>query len=383
VIKSREDVWYRINPLQARTSRVLVALLTTLILFLLGGFTMALKVNSQTMFPETGFGSVPLDVSKTMRSFQMTKNAVIRQDCAGDSKDNVQSQQGGNSLSLEEERWETFFLVHWFTNEGFAKPPDSPKGNMLQPMESQRPSDEIRPDRDSFLLNEEQAFSNASIKGSSDPSHNWKGIGKDTAYFMGYQAIFAGFLYLLPERITNWTSDKTWAQNVQNPTWDDDPFWINYLAHPYFGATYYIRARERGFGDLGSFLYSASLSALFEFGIEAFFEPPSYQDLIATPVGGILIGKFIFEPIREGIKAKKELIWSDHLILILTDPLGAANIVVDRWLGVKSDIRLTGPPSMPVLPYQSPYDAAASPRRQDDNRSRRHDGAGIQLHLVW
>ena len=44
------------------------------------------------------------------------------------------------------------------------------------------------------------------------------------------------------------------------------------MSHPYWGATYYIRARERGFGKLASFGYSLVLSTLYEYGPEAFFE---------------------------------------------------------------------------------------------------------------
>ena len=135
---------------------------------------------------------------------------------------------------------------------------------------------------------------------------------------MGYQAVVAGALYLLPESVTKWTDEQKrttankWAENVQSATWDHDPGMDQLLGHPYWGATYYIRARERGFGEFGSFWYSAFLSALYEYGIEAFFEQPSYQDLIITPVGGTLIGKFIFEPIRASIKSKTEL---DGLII--------------------------------------------------------------------
>jgi hypothetical protein len=197
------------------------------------------------------------------------------------------------------------------------------------------------------LVNEgEKTLSEAGPKERSEPQRDWRGIGRDTAFFLGYQVVFAGFLYLLPESVTQWSQDdkkatvNKWAENVKNPVWDDDKWWINYLWHPYFGATYYIRARERGFGEFGSFWYSALLSALYEFGIEAFFEPPSYQDLIATPVGGILVGKYIFEPLRENIKAKAHLEWYDHATLILTDPLGAVNSIFERALGIQSDLRV-------------------------------------------
>jgi hypothetical protein len=194
---------------------------------------------------------------------------------------------------------------------------------------------------------------------------------------------------VLPESITNWTDEQKhatlnkWAKNVSSPAWDHDVWWINYVGHPYFGATYYTRARERGFGEFGSFCASAAFSAMYEFGIEAFVEQPSYQDLIITPVGGALIGKFIFDPIRESIKAKKELVWTDHLLLVLIDPLGAANGFVDRMFGVKSDIRLIGAPATRPIPAQSSYRTSSGPlKRQDDAHLRPH-GVGVQLNLTW
>ena len=72
VTKGSGDLFNEINPLGAKTRRVLVALLATLILFLLGGCTTVPKFNSQTMLHETGCGSLPLDASKTMHIFQMT-----------------------------------------------------------------------------------------------------------------------------------------------------------------------------------------------------------------------------------------------------------------------------------------------------------------------
>jgi hypothetical protein len=40
------------------------------------------------------------------------------------------------------------------------------------------------------------------------------------------------------------------------------------------------KGRERGFGKLASFGYSALLSTLYEYGPEAIFERPSAQDLM-------------------------------------------------------------------------------------------------------
>jgi hypothetical protein len=175
---------------------------------------------------------------------------------------------------------------------------------------------------------------------------DWLGLGRDTAFLLGYQIVFIGILYYLPESVTKWSSDnkeisfEKWWDNVQHPTlWDKDNPLGNYVGHPYIGAAYYTRARERGFGEIDSFLYSALASAMFEFGPEAVFERPSVSDLIVTPVGGALLG-LAFEPLRNWVKHKPEPRWYDHVILIATDPIGALNSVFERLMGIKSDIRV-------------------------------------------
>ena len=246
----------------------------------------------------------------------------------------------------------------------------------------------IKPEKRYTLLNEgEKTLSDAAQKERSEPQRDWRGIGRDTAFFMGYQVVFAGILYLLPESVTKWDDDQKkatvnkWAENVKNPVWDEDKWWINYLWHPYFGATYYIRARERGFGEFGSFGYSALLSALYEFGIEAFFEPPSYQDLIVTPVGGFLVGKYVFEPIRERIKLKPEPQWYDHAGLILTDPLGAVNSFFEWLFGWQSELRLQMRP--PASLQHGGSDPPATSLKEQYGRQFHHQAVGLELKIVW
>ena len=184
---------------------------------------------------------------------------------------------------------------------------------------------------------------------SGEMPRDWLGLARDTGFLLTYQLIGVGLLYVLPSSISNWNghnkdiSGDKWWENVQNPHWDKDSWPVNYIGHPYFGATYYIRARERGFDRIDAFLYSAFASALYEFGVEAFFEPPSYQDLIVTPVGGALLGGFVFEPIRNWARSKGELRWYDHVILIATDPIGALNYMAESLLGIKSDIHVNVP----------------------------------------
>jgi hypothetical protein len=180
----------------------------------------------------------------------------------------------------------------------------------------------------------------------TDAGRDWKGIGADTAMFLGLQVAVTGLVYLLPEDVTGASAAEKeelfedWWRHVRNPEWDADSWWLNYVAHPYWGATYYTRARERGFGPVGSFVYAAVLSTLFEFGAESFAEPPSYQDLIVTPVAGALLGAFVFEPIRARIKAKPAMKWYDHSIMIATDPLGALNAAFAWAFRLKPDFQL-------------------------------------------
>ena len=180
-------------------------------------------------------------------------------------------------------------------------------------------------------------------------SPDLSGAARDTAYFMVFQLAVIGALYLAPEAVSNWTeedketwnSDK-WQENVSDPQRDTDDPIINYVLHPYWGATYYIRGRERGFSRPQSFLFSFGLSFLFEYGFEAVFENPSYQDLWVTPVIGSLIGEFWFSGVRERIKAKPGVLsWQDKTVLFLTDPLGVLSTATDRALGIDTKVTVT------------------------------------------
>jgi hypothetical protein len=71
---------------------------------------------------------------------------------------------------------------------------------------------------------------------------DWRGLGRDTAFFLGYQGLAAGVWFLTPESVSKWTPEqrktsmRRWWENVQHPVWDKDHWYVNYLGHPYFGA---------------------------------------------------------------------------------------------------------------------------------------------------
>lgn len=173
---------------------------------------------------------------------------------------------------------------------------------------------------------------------------DWDGVWRDTEVLFFSQIAVTGVIYLMPESISSWSREqrtngfKKYDKNVVDPVIDKDKFYINYLIHPYWGATYYIRGRERGLDKTSSFFYSALLSAMFEFGIECMFEKPSIQDLLVTPIAGSLLGSAVFEPWREAIKRKPELRWYDHAALVATDPIGVLSTGFEKLLGIKPAI---------------------------------------------
>jgi len=222
-------------------------------------------------------------------------------------------------------------------------------------------------------------------RGPPDTQPDWQGVGRDTAYFLGYQALAMVVLYLAPESITGWETEEKdnysfdkWRENVSEPVWDEDVWWLNYITHPYWGATYYTRARERGLNRAQAFWYSALLSTIWEYGPEALAEPVSIQDLVVTPVAGALVGEYLFSPLRARIRSKPgALDWQDKTLLFLTDPLGVLNAGTDRMLGVKTTLSL-----QPISLRAPALGAGTSP---DSRRSARTAAQawGLQLQVDW
>jgi hypothetical protein len=196
-------------------------------------------------------------------------------------------------------------------------------------------------------------------RGPAPARPDWQGLRRDAGYFLGYQFLAIGILYVAPESFSGWSEEQKhtykWRENVSHPVWDTDAWYVNYILHPYWGGTYYVRGRERGLNQAYSFLYSALLSTLYEYGAEALFEPVSAQDLFVTPIVGSIMGEFLFMPWRAHIRAKEgELDWTDKAVLLLTDPLGVANAQIEGLFGVKSTLQFqTGAMRLPT-PARSP-----------------------------
>lgn len=169
-----------------------------------------------------------------------------------------------------------------------------------------------------------------------------RGLRRDTNYFLGMQFAVIGVLFVAPEGMSGWSEEQKeqhrfgkWWDNVTGPKWDEDDHVINYVTHPYWGAAYYVRARERGYDDRQSFWYSFMLSTMYEFGAEALFEPVSIQDFFVTPIVGTWLGRQFMDwraQTEDRIERTGERRFRDRVVLGGTDPLGAASRLVDRML---------------------------------------------------
>ncbi|HEY5936124.1 MAG TPA: DUF3943 domain-containing protein [Kofleriaceae bacterium] len=88
-------------------------------------------------------------------------------------------------------------------------------------------------------------------------------------------------------------ADISWQTMKDNMTsswvWDEDPFTIDQMAHPYGGAMLFGAARSTGHGFWISGAYAFGGSLIWEVLYEN--EPPSLNDQITTPIAGALLGE--------------------------------------------------------------------------------------------
>lgn len=170
---------------------------------------------------------------------------------------------------------------------------------------------------------------------------DFRRLGYTSAMYLGAAVISFGILYAMPESVTNWDKESMkekgiaykWKENVKaGPVWDEDDWVLNWITHPYSGGVYYMTARSSGFTWYESFLYSALMSTCFwEYGIEAFAEIPSKQDLIITPVVGSMVGEGFFHAKKAILKNDRRVLKSRFLgytSLFLMDPF---NTLLDSF----------------------------------------------------
>jgi hypothetical protein len=81
--------------------------------------------------------------------------------------------------------------------------------------------------------------------------------------------------------------------NIQHKwVWDNDQLNTNLFAHPYHGGLYFAAARSNGMNFWQSLPYSFCGSLMWETLMET--EPPAINDLMATTLGGAMMGEMLF-----------------------------------------------------------------------------------------
>jgi hypothetical protein len=177
---------------------------------------------------------------------------------------------------------------------------------------------------------------------------DYRRLGYNSVLYIGAAVVTFGTIWVMPENFTHWDKEAMrkkgffykWNENVEaGPVRDDDSFAMNYLAHPYCGGIYYMTARSSGFNIFESFSFSVIMSTFFwEYGIEAFAEIPSVQDLIFTPVAGSLVGEIFFITKKSIVRHDKKVLNSRFLgitSLFFIDPF---NTILDGF-GYKEKVK--------------------------------------------
>ena len=211
-------------------------------------------------------------------------------------------------------------------------------------------------------------------------------LGEDTTYFLVPAFMAMGLLYMLPESVSKWDKDEmtwdngwdNWTDHVSHWEWDKDEAWINYIGHPYFGSAYYIHARHYGFSRLESFWFSFSMSAFYEFGIEAWAEPVSIQDLIFTPLLGWPVAELLL-PMEHKINQNHGEVLNSRALgaisLFLIDPFGHIIHPLKRL----SKNLFADEPTIQLSPTVQQY-------HQKDHTGRitkSNKNYGLRLDIIW
>ena len=132
----------------------------------------------------------------------------------------------------------------------------------------------------------------------SPPRLDWH-TGEGKSYLIpalgivGFDLLLNRFDYYFLERPTYDVSYASIKRNLRSDwVFDNDPYAINQLGHPYQGSMYHGFARSAGLDFWESLGYAFSGSILWEIAGET--TPPSRNDQIASGIGGSFLGEPLF-----------------------------------------------------------------------------------------
>ncbi|MCK9413047.1 MAG: DUF3943 domain-containing protein [Prolixibacteraceae bacterium] len=156
----------------------------------------------------------------------------------------------------------------------------------------------------------------------------WRG----SLFVFGFEICSSAFLYVSPKSISNWDRSELTLKNCLNnfkraykdpPVLDNDLWIVNYVGHPYQGAYFYNAVRSQNASIVQSSLFCFGHSMFWEYFTEAFFEQPSIQDIIVTPITGIVFGELAH---RATIRMSRNgFTWYEKGLIVLINPMYVLN----------------------------------------------------------
>lgn len=141
------------------------------------------------------------------------------------------------------------------------------------------------------------------LKEPIDGSIDANKLKKASLSCIGYNVLVGTYIFTAPESVTNWDkSEKLKLESILDqygrtftraPVIDKDDWYINYIGHSYQGSFYYNTLRSQDVSFWNSSLFCLINSFTWEYLWEGGFEQPSIQDIIITPIAGVLLGELI------------------------------------------------------------------------------------------
>lgn len=124
---------------------------------------------------------------------------------------------------------------------------------------------------------------------AANKKHFWRASGEVVGFNLALWA-FDRFVQHGDFSYISWNSIK---ENFKHGfIWDNDQLGTNTFLHPYNGSLYYNAGRSNGYNFWQSELFAIGGSAMWELFMENEF--PSTNDIIATPIGGAVIGETLY-----------------------------------------------------------------------------------------
>ena len=147
---------------------------------------------------------------------------------------------------------------------------------------------------------------------------------QNATVFTALGVVTFGVIWILPEDVSKWPRDRRQLNHLLDayrkpPVWDLDPWYWNYVIHPVAGAYGYLAERNHEETALRAFLFSTATSVGWEYGVEAWIEHPSAQDLLITSTTGSVLGELSYRATKR--MSRNGFSGMEKAVLVIINPL--------------------------------------------------------------